>query len=478
MELMAQHDQKRQGLIAINDLNYVLPPDLSVSVNRTHTNHYFQSGTYTNQQRAICVLNSGAFYGDMRDSSLEFGVKLKTGVVTTSGWFGKNGSAMNLLESITITSRSGDEVVRINHADLLHYVTTAFRNNTDYIDTVATAAGYAETANGEYHAKNVNFYSIPLSLISDLFGYGRLMPPMLLSGLRISITWSSPARAFCALEHAGFTAQTAVPSYEIINPYISLYSVQLTDGTQRALNEMSATNGLEIVYCDWEPTNAAYESNASMSAQLEVRKAASRALAAFAVTRVTDNINSGIQDSYATSPWQYRRWQWQLGSLYFPQQPLVASTDGGTGSTQDWTVLNNTAESYKQALIAFGTYKQGGQRSAVHYRNTGSHLEAEPEQQMITGTSNTYNQVAYANRGIAASFAGEWGTYCNGMSVLGCQLERSDLFNLSGVPINNSRVLSLRVEYDAASASKRTLTVFLKYVRLARLFLNNVEVEQ
>jgi hypothetical protein len=60
-------------------------------------------------------------------------------------------------------------------------------------------------------------------------------------------------------------------------------------------------------------------------------------------------------------------------------------------------------------------------------------------------------------------------------------LERSDLFNLSGVPINNSRVLSARVEYDQSIVGTprgRDVTVFLKYVRLARVFLNNVEVEQ
>ena len=36
---------QRQGMLSVNDLNYVLAPDLSVSVNNTYKNHYFQSAT-------------------------------------------------------------------------------------------------------------------------------------------------------------------------------------------------------------------------------------------------------------------------------------------------------------------------------------------------------------------------------------------------------------------------------------------------
>ena len=70
------------------------------------------------------------------------------------------------------------------------------------------------------------------------------------------------------------------------------------------------------------------------------------------------------------------------------------------------------------------------------------------------------------------------------------------MFNLAGVPVNNSRVLSLRAKLETGGAGgeiqagtsteavptigypNRQLDVFLKYVKLARVFLNNVEVEQ
>lgn len=499
-------NNKVAGLMSVNDLTYVLPPDLSVSVNRTHCNHYFQQSTYTNSQRAICILNSGAHYGDMRLSSLEFGVQVIPQVARTddttptnlvSAWLGRHGSALNLIDSITISSRSGDEIARLNQADLLHYVTTAFRKTEGYLNTVGQGMGYNTTIPSNAAHQNTAFFSIPLSDLSDIFAYGRLTPPQLLSGMRISITWTPPVRAFVTVARTNGVAThgtetngviaavggtDVITEYHIINPYISMYSVQLTDGVQRALNELSAVNGLEIVYCDWEPTEVAYAASLTSTAQLEVRKAASRALKAFAVTRDTKNINVATRDSYATERWSYRRWQWQLGSLYFPQQPIVASSDGGAfGADTDDTVANSIPESYKHTLIAFGKYKG---ECAVPMRLLDGTVNDEGFNTTNTIGSNGYTQTAVTNiPAVRADKNGKWGTYANGLSVLGVLLERSDLFNLSGVPINNSRVLSLRVEYDNANftgdrADGRTLTIFLKYVRLARIFLNNVEVEQ
>ena len=68
---------------------------------------------------------------------------------------------------------------------------------------------------------------------------------------------------------------------------------------------------------------------------------------------------------------------------------------------------------------------------------------------------------------------------------IGVSLERSSLFNLSGIPINNSRVMSFHGTFDTRATEPKapgygmlTFDVFLQYVRLARVFLNNVEVEQ
>jgi hypothetical protein len=495
------------GLLATNDLVYILPPDLSVSVNQTHKNQYFQSNSYANTARGVCILNTGADYGDLRHSSLEFGITIPA-VADHGAWFGRTGSILNVIKSITISSRSGDELSRIQDLNLLAYHQNPMRFDKQWVDTVGGTIGYGQYIQTESNG-NAAFakqrFSIPLYLLSDFFGYGRLMPPMVLSGLRIEIEWATPDEAFLSCNLADRTAVTAtnrkVVSYTIDNPYISMRSVQLTDATQRTLNELSATNGLELVYCDYERTDRVVGATTS-TLNMEIRKAASRALKAFVVTRdrTADEIKEPfIHDTFKAQPWGYTNWQWQLGSLYFPQQPIQFAS-----STNGYPIC---AESYKHALIAHDKYKgnngksaalglykngdgPGGNASRITHVGSNALTLLEPtlgdspyspyEQEVKTdGTLGAVRFNQMVNIGEVATALTEYGTFSNGNGCLAVTLERSDLFNLSGVPINNSRVLSIRASYTTTAATnEKTVTSFLKYVRLARVFLNNVEVEQ
>lgn len=470
---------QRQGMLAVNDLNYILPPDLSVSVNNTYKNHFFQSNQYTHTQRGICILNSGADYGDLRCSSLNFQTQMTT-TLDKIGYFGKNGSVLNLIRSITISSRSGDEISRVTDLNHLNVMTNGFRYSKNWVETVGQSMGYGECML-PYDAPGVGIqqWSIPLYLLSDFFSYGRLMPSMVLAGLRIEIEWETPDIAMQTVEHTVDTAPAvAIAGYSIINPYIALRSVQLTDGTQRSLNEMSAVNGLEIVYCDHERTE---QSLNGVAVNLEVRKAASRALKAYVSTRTT-NGDEYKRDSFYTEPWLYTQWQWQLGSLYFPQQPIKATIAAHT-----------IPESYQHTLVAFHTYKGDQSRtSAVPMRNNTNFLKSNIAEVVLAAdekfdlpqgldyavaTELPWAETDNARAGIVADSNGRAGTFANGRSTISCLLERSDLFNLTGVPINNSRVLAFQAQYSGAAANRK-VTIFLKYVRLARVFLNNVEVEQ
>ena len=63
-------------MMVLNDLVYKLEPDMSVAVNKTHKNHFFQQTKYKNTQPANAILNSGADYIDTRKSFLHFEVDL------------------------------------------------------------------------------------------------------------------------------------------------------------------------------------------------------------------------------------------------------------------------------------------------------------------------------------------------------------------------------------------------------------------
>jgi hypothetical protein len=490
----------RDGLLATNDLVYILPPDLSVSVNQTHKNQFFQSNSYENTQRGVCILNTGADYGDLRHSSLEFGITL-TGPASRGGYFGRTGSILNVIKSITISSRSGDELSRIQDFNLLAYHQNPLRFDKDWVDTVGGTIGYGQYLScgttGDVLFREQRF-SIPLYLLSDFFGYGRLMPPMVLSGLRVEIEWATPDEAFLVANLTNRTDRTPaadlITNYTIDNPFIAMRSVQLTDATQRTLNELSSTNGLELVYCDYERTDRVVRTG---NLNMEIRKAASRALKAFVISRENDGfternaadnadvvVTKSMRDSFATPEFNYTNWQWQLGSLYFPQQPIKTVGDNA---------FLIAAESYKHALIAHDKYKGNNNKAAALglYKNgdgqigsasriVASALALDLEADATGDTPYSVGLgVDVINIGERQVDSTEHGTFSRGNACLAVTLERSDLFNLSGVPINNSRVLSIRAEYTSVGAAMdKTVTSYLKYVRLARVFLNNVEVEQ
>jgi hypothetical protein len=520
---------KRQGLIAVNDLTYVLEPDLSVAVNRTHKRHFFQSNKYTQNQRGICILNSGADYIDTRRSFLSFTCAI-TSPEDVSGSFGTHGSACNLINNITISTRSGDELCRLvdfpalsNIMQPLTYTKSWYENQgrmMGYQDIVGAKRSQGVINNGDVPEYG-NRFCIPMYLLAPLFGYGRLMPAMLMSGLRIEIEWNTSQKAFVGIEVGGIAVKPFVPGtisaspierpglerdprrevtgYEITDAYFSLCSVQLSDSIQRALNEQSATNGLEIVYCDYEKTETQGASGTNLTDlfHVEVRKSCSRALKAFARVKFLSAIQNeeGKRDVYrAESGFPVLEYQWQLGSLYFPQQPVKAT--GNNANTA-------ASETYAHLLEAVDKFHGNAVSPALTFRGDLPNSAAVIRSSMNSGKSQSIPASLVTNvedsQGLpfyqpGVDFFnyrnpyGHVGSFINDQHAIGVTLERSTMFNLAGVPVNNSRVLALRTRLSAetnefrapsgGAGDKRSLDIYLKYVKLARVFLNNVEVEQ
>jgi hypothetical protein len=668
----------RMGMIQVNDLVYKLEPDLSVAINRTHKTQFFQNQNYTNSQTSIAIINSGADYIDPRRSMVSFDMRIpqtKLGVninnpdyanAFISAYFGKNGSVLNIIDSVVVSSRSGDELSRVNDYAQLMAIMLPEMFGTDWRDSIGQEIGYGSILGGYNDSTVVRAqpplynpklqkvseqrrtkFSIPLYLLSPIFNYGRLLPSMLMSGLRIEIKWKTLDQA-CQLFWEGFprefpvdgvygqnlqfsdndqtmvktylggtgllvgngaldnthfppatvqytyvapiintslngtltigglgpvgaggtgfnhisgistdnpqgyrdfvpgdviamsnsnavlasgdrptiyfeivriidnnnaevksnlpdekafvpagqdaagnvigawrlssrrlntyqrdfgapafhgkflTPVTPLTTYAIDNPQMQLCSIQLTDAIQRTLNEFSAINGLEIVYADYDRTSTPL-AGAVTGVYTEVRKSASRALAAYArIVRNTPNTHQ--YDSFASLySGFWNNYQFRLGSLY---QDVDLRRDG---------VL---ALMYAYTQDAFDRY----------------HPKAAPTMTSLRGTGIDWNKLnlhpteVHAEHGPDAyispySSFGKWGSFVNGNTTVGVTLERSSLFDLSGIPINNSRVLALSGEFDmsyyAADTSFRALLyIFLKYVRLARIFLVNCEVEQ
>lgn len=692
----------KQGMmISVNNLNYLLEPDLTVAVNSTYKKHFFNADTYSQNRSAVCILNSGADYLDFRKSYLSFDLqltdpsgtfdftkasapasravsaqispefmvdkmapefdstdpmiqlvdaatilqyipsydvslgdqyftiiqepRLDSEAAQTKGKgidvsFGR-GTACNVIKRLTIQSRSGDEICRIENQDVLSHILNNYAYSRDWQETVRTSFD-GTMFNCRDVRQTKRRYHIPLSCLSGFFNYERLMPSMLCSGLRVTIDWNNleDIFVFSGPPNSAFTFGYSVSKVEL-----DIKSIQLTDSCQRYLNEVSATSGLEIVYADYNNTIHQIPTNGG-EVNMEVRQACSRALRAFCRIRDSTKKTSLLADSQASEFWTVSQFQWRLGSLYFPQQPVQAKNiasfrapstqklvlketgtpDAITNFTPTDVQLNNSSEAYVQTLEMFSTYGpnprgchvaldnftlgsehgyilsgqsgialdfnhkknqdtyngsqqvvvKGGsrmyelQRAFDYFRVDKKLLQEDIVQEYldlylekakaegidvlaldsleilkylgVVINSQKFRQIAKVALNNLASTRVTGVPIDNSFTAfpadsqvidpdawVGCDavipvnLERSSLFNLSGVPINNSRVLSLQMTLtdtvltqqkegsgvavlhtipSGTEAQPKTYNhtgdIFLQYVKLARVFLNNVEIEQ
>lgn len=464
-----QADVARKGLVSLNRLDYVLQPDLSVVTSRTTKRHFFQQNTYQNGNRAIAILNSGAEYIDPQNSYLQFNVQVKTSNATNSAfdYFLGVGSSINFIKRAILTSRSGDELERCDEIGQLACVLDRYMHSAEWIKTHGKVIGYQSGAAAENKgcqlaiaasaatSKSSPIYQflIPMSCLFGLFrSFDRLLPSMLMSGLRIEIEFETAVRALSSLDDTGY-------SYEIQSPEIVLDSYTLTDSIQRVLNEESAIRGLELVYTSFyyhsaQPKTA---SNTKQSINIEVRKAVSRALGVLTKVRMQDKVSGSYGlDYFRSKPFNTDQYQLRLGSLYFPHQPIVSK--GAIDSC--------LKEMYWHTMHGFGKIKTPSAPSAVSVF----------EGAQATANQSTQNAVSVE----------EYPSYKLGMQAIYTDLERSTTQRLTGIPVNNSRVAEIQMTdifwVPPATAgqvySGWTIDVWLHYVRLARVFLQNVEIEE
>ena len=488
----ADAETAKRGLISVNNLRYELPPDLSVVVSRSMHPHYFHTTSYTAGQRMVCQLNSGSNYIDGQNSYLTFDLETVARIDTAAGASGANpcrltlgrGSAASLFKDISIIARSGDEIERTENLwsimpeqDRMHRPADWFKSTGELMgydlrnaDSRLQSASVAETG-AAYGDGNVvvpalqttagndaqykldsnevvdgtdtivtttRRYAIPLTSLSQFFRTtDKLVPAALASGLRFEFQLNSTNGAFNweNANNATAVATTtghALTSWTVNNPRIVCDSYQLTDSIQRAMNETIASSGVEMPFV--ASHYSGYYGSGS-DANIEIRKAVSRALTVVHKVIVEANQTLLTADAHETYSAAFGKgaglleYQARVGSLYFPHQKLKHATSASLLSR----------ELYHHTL-------RGGSSAFKRPQNPGS-----------------------------LSF-NEFRSYSNAVWT---DLERSSAQNLTGIPINNSRVIELALKNDGASAfDNKQIQVFLFYVRLVRVFLNNVEVEE
>ncbi|MEK9694894.1 MAG: hypothetical protein VW270_03960 [Candidatus Poseidoniales archaeon] len=210
----------------------------------------------------------------------------------------------------------------------------------------------------------------------------------------------------------GVAAGAPEMKYRIIKAEIVLDTFLLNDAAMIELKKVSASNGLEFVYTQIFRQKDTVTKD-QVTVEKTITKSVSRALTAWAVRM---NNTRDFDTDYFISSGELKYQQWRLGSQYYPHQKIDTKLDN-----------------YMNALYAFRTLYKAGSISKKQFEEK-------------------YN-------------------------ILVSSFERSNLLRYSGAPINNSRVLSLSAEYvGPANLDATDVFMFLEYVTVAKVFLNNVVV--
>ena len=128
----------KASILAVNQLTYQLAPDLSVAVSRTMVKQFPMTQKHTSRDSMIFTLNSGSSYVDFKDSYISFDCKNTSPGAGGSAFFGSSGgSACNFFNRLTISSRSGQIIERIDRLNQL----CAIRHNYEKSEVLKQTTG-------------------------------------------------------------------------------------------------------------------------------------------------------------------------------------------------------------------------------------------------------------------------------------------------------------------------------------------------
>jgi hypothetical protein len=327
------------------------------------------------------------------------------------------------------------------------------------------------------------FFVIPLSDLLGCFNpYMRaLIPPAELAGGRLDIRWKQFNEGLIATGAGLTTAANAsafLNSIQVYNIYLMLDSFQMNDSVLKRLNEVAAgEDGLSVMFDTWD---WAQTSVSILNFEAQVSQARSRILRSFCVIRDSAEIKNPFGNSLASEaavarPVGYvkqyttgvvanayqqlvNNYQAQLGSLYFPQQPITTVEEFCMNAY--YTFSKNYCNTDELNAVTLDEFM--GAQGVGHFAG-GIGTIVVP-----STVATTVTAAQRVNTILTAPWTQNWGS-----ATYGFLAERSQLLQLTGLPISNARLLRHRfvLNYAPLGGSGRQVDVFTQYTRVAKVFL-------
>ena len=415
------------NLMQLNKLTYRVPPSLSVAKERRYVENFAQQRTYGDSQTIVFNCNTGSQFLDAKRSYMTF--KLQTTAGST-GDLGA-GSAANLFRSIRVKARSGVEICRLEGANLWSHVYQRWNCSRGAFATTLQSQGYGSVITGgnlDGTGTDLNAganFVVPLHLI-PCFNQSRLIPPQLADGMIIELELQTVANAIFS------STGTEPDDYTISELKIRWDAYDLADAFDRKINEMAARDGLNLVHKEYYRTLV---SGNQSDYQYDIKKSCSKALGVYVCPRLTANINNINADSSVLNDQKVVRYQFQVGSTYYPNAPMTNASSGVAPS------VGSSAEAYYYSLAS--------------WHRTDCRKDQDINLSQFVGFNASGAQAI--KMGIAST------SFC-----------KSQVSDLAGVMVNSARACNVDIQCDGAQS--RRLDTWLAHARLVKCYLENCVV--
>lgn len=456
-ELRKASDSEMSSLMEWNNLDYPEFEDAVVAKHRSLIKSDFNKTNYTAPtQTASVFLNFSDGYVDPDNSWLQFELVLAGDQIAADGTgksavsFGK-GSALNLIKSVVMTSRSGQEICRQDKNNFYQYRKIKWTHSfTDYSRKLSGMANNQEDVSSATVDK---VFCIPLKYLLGCFNPhdNVLLPNKLIAGARIDIEFEEQLVALC---HETATALPVKTTYTIKDPAIFLDTVNLSDNVLDRLNKRSAMmgknkgdmGGLPISWDTYDYVGGAL-SNITVGGQNSVHLSAKKALskAKMAHVALCKSNFSGVQQAQVDNMNGYigywDEYQFRLGNDYYPK----IAVKGGSATQK---------ENFMNCQYSFSNLK--GKPHDIPYGD--------------------FHTVGATVSTVAPSDV----THIQSYAVAACNLESGQIGNLGGKLLSNGRSLDFNGKAVPKGVGDTSLDVyyFVDYAVRCRVFPSKISITE
>lgn len=516
-------------LLEVNQLNFAVPPSLSVVSKRTMIQNNFMQTSYLNQPQnttMTLIFNTGEFYVQAATSFIQIEIGIDSTVGTTDldiagdtvvgttepvrtdpelAYDIPDGNVLSIVEEVVLTTASGTEVCREQKKGLNSTASFPFMYGDEYKSSIGTGEGYSwkasqydgsyrtwppgqkslpvggrnqrnfncQTADGVFQRGIVLF--IPLTQLAGVFNpYNKaLIPASLLSGGRLDIRLSDPRLVFRARGTDATPNNVAAISADLANNYkvkniaLMLDCFQLGDGVLKRLNEISAgATGLNFLFDTYDWSQT---NTTQASVECQVSQARSRIINSFCVVQLPGFFTNPYADKLASEAAIRRVSGYQ--QLLHPENVTVTNYQAILGSLYF----------PQQPLTSFRDYLENSyyiwNKSLTDCERNSDVADedfAGADGNMMTTAVPDFtgnNRGVYPVGGYVADttpLSAMWQPNY-GRAIYGMTAERSSYLQLSGIPISNARLL--RHRFNFATATTRQISIFTSFSRIVRVYL-------